>query len=280
MHFLWGKSGSIVFKFGPLYFLLYNLNMPKVLFRKNSISQEVKWLYLFIFENSWGWSRWIFKKHPDLKEVLKISKPKDRKRFINNYIIKFRKDNEKKIENSIKKYKNIWSKKENKYYQILEKIIGTNFPKNKKKIIAFISINPICPRFLEDWSFSIFYNFKDKKYVAEVIMHEICHFLYFKKWKEIFPHINKKKFESPYIEWHLSEIIAPIILNDKRIQKILKQRAVFYPEHSNIRIGDKSAPEYFNKKYIKIIKETQSFEVFLKDSYEDILNKKYLFNNP
>ena len=52
-------------------------------------------------------------------------------------------------------------------------------------------------------------------------------FLYFEKWKSLYPKMDRRKFDTPYIEWHLSEIVAPIILNDKRIQRLLKKRARF-----------------------------------------------------
>jgi len=139
-----------------------------------------------------------------------------------------------------------------------------------------ISINPICPRFLNDWSFSIFYNYKEISHAMEVIMHESCHFLYFEKWRNLYPKMSPKKFESPYIEWHLSEIIAPIILNDSRIQKLLKQKAFFYTEHEKIKIGDKTAPKYFTDLYIKL-SEKNDFEKIIKESYQAIKNYKELF---
>lgn len=107
-------------------------------------------------------------------------------------------------------------------------------------------------------------------------MHEICHFLYFKKWLEIFPRISKKTFEHPYLEWHLSEILAPIILNDNRIQKLLKQKAVFYAEHKKIKIDEKTAPAYFTDLYDKIAKDN-NFEQFLKISYQTIKKNRNLF---
>jgi len=159
----------------------------------------------------------------------------------------------------------------------LQEIIGTKWPQNRQKIKAMISINPICPRFLDDWSFSMFYNYKKLTDAREVIMHECCHFLYFKKWKELYPEINEKKYESPYIEWHLSEIVAPIILNDKRVQKYLKQKAVFYEEHSKIKIGNKSTPKYFTEIYNQNINKETGFEIFLKEAYAKIKRQKELF---
>ncbi len=108
----------------------------------------------------------------------------------------------------------------------------------------------------------------------EVIMHESCHFLYFEKWKEIYPKTNNKKFEYPHIEWHLSEIIAPIILNDQRIKKLLKQKAVFYNEHEKIKIDNKTVPKYFTEIY----NQNKNFKNFLNKSYEVIKINKNLFN--
>jgi hypothetical protein len=139
-----------------------------------------------------------------------------------------------------------------------------------------ISINPICPRFLNNWSFSIFFNYKKISDAMEVIMHECCHFLYFEKWKKMYPEMNNKKFESPYLEWHLSEIIAPIILNDKRIQKLLKKKAVFYPEHEKMKIKRKNVPEFFTNLYNKREKD---FNDFLKKTYDIVKKNKQVFDS-
>ncbi|MGE5297601.1 MAG: hypothetical protein ACM3KM_00360 [Acidobacteriaceae bacterium] len=109
-----------------------------------------------------------------------------------------------------------------------------------------------------------------------IIMHETCHFLYFKKWGELYPKISKKKYEYPYVEWHLSELVAPIILNDHRVQKILKGKTEFYPEHKRIKINGKSAPKYFTDLYNKFSKEND-FEGFVRESYKEINKHKKLF---
>ncbi len=110
----------------------------------------------------------------------------------------------------------------------------------------------------------------------EVIMHECCHFLYFEKWKQLYPKTNNKRFESPYLEWHLSEILASVILNDIRIQKMLKRKADFYNEHKRIKIDGKTVPKYFNDLYNKISKN-KNFDEFLKESYQIIKKNSKLF---
>ena len=250
------------------------MNIPKVKFTHISLSKEVDWIHGFLFQNEWGWGKYIIRKHPKIKKVFSFKTETEQVKFLRNYTIQFKKDNQKLIEKNKIKYQREWQKIEEDFLIMLSEIMQINWPQNKKTIKAMVSINPIYPRFLNDWSFSIFYNYKKISHAMEVIMHESCHFLYFEKWKKLYPKVNNKKFESPHIEWHLSELIAPIILNDQRIKKILKQKAVFYEEHKKIKINNKTAPEYFTELYNK----SKNFEQFLDKSYKVIKKNKKLFN--
>lgn len=250
------------------------MNIPKVKFTNISLSKEIDWIHGFLFQNEWGWGKYIIRKHPKIKKVFSFKTETEQIKFLRNYTIQFEKDNQKLIEKNKIKYQREWQKIEKDFFILISKIMQIDWPKNRKMIKSMISVNPICPRFLNDWSFSIFYNYKKTSHAMEVIMHESCHFLYFEKWKKLYPEVSNKKFESPHIEWHLSEIIAPIILNDQRIKEILKQRAVFYEEHKKIKINNKTAPEYFTELYNK----SKNFEQFLDKSYKAIKKNKKLFN--
>jgi len=249
---------------------------PKVKFSFIPIKLEVNLIYFFLFEEKWGWGKKIIKKHSYLKNVLDIKIKKDRENYIKKYVIKFRADNKKIFEDQTKKYSKDWKKVEKKYLTILSKILGTSWPKNKNIINAMVSINPICPRFIDNWSFSLFYKQKNEK-MKETIMHEICHFLYFKKWREVFSNYRKKTFEYPYIEWHLSEILAPVILNDVRIQKLLKHKADFYKEHQKLKINSTTAPKHFSLLYKEYIDKNYNFEEFLKKAYSEIKKHRKIF---
>lgn len=250
------------------------MNMPKVRFTHISLSKEVDLIHGFLFQNEWGWGKYIIKIHPKINKVFSFKTEAEQIKFLRNYTVQFKKDNQKLIEKNKIKYQREWQKIEKDFFIILSEIMQIDWPKNKKIIKSMISVNPICPRFLNDWSFSIFYNYKKMSHTMEVIMHESCHFLYFEKWKKLYPKVNNKKFESPHIEWHLSELIAPIILNDQRIKKILKQKANFYEEHKKIKIYNKTAPEYFSELY----NTSKNFEQFLDKSYTAIKINKKLFN--
>ncbi|HOW12922.1 MAG TPA: hypothetical protein PK121_01220 [Candidatus Pacearchaeota archaeon] len=252
------------------------MNAPKVKFTDMPLSREIYFMHSFLFEDNWNWKKYIIKKHPKIKKVFSFKSKEEKINFLKNYILEVKKENQKLIKQNKRKYQKDWEKIEKIFFITLSEILEINWPKNRKVIKAMMSINPICPRFLNEWSFSIFYNYKKISYAREVIMHECCHFLYFEKWKKVFPKTNHRKFETPYLEWHLSEIIAPIILNDLRIQKILNHKADFYEEYQNIKIENKTVPEYFNNLYNKTIKE-KNFTEFLKEAYKEIKKNKELF---
>jgi len=252
------------------------MNILKVKFTDIPLSKEVDWIHGFLFQNKWGWGKYIIKKHPEIKKVFSFKTESERIEFLREYIVKFKIENQKLIEKNKTVYQKEWQKVEKDFFTILSEIIQIDWPKNRKMIKAMISVNPICPRFLNDWSFSIFYNYKKISHAIEVIMHELCHFLYFEKWKKLYPKTDSKKFESPYLEWHLSEILAPIILNDPRIQKLLKRKADFYIEHKRIKIGSRTVPKYFNDLYKKNSID-KNFDEFLKKSYNTIKNNRKLF---
>lgn len=252
------------------------MDLPKVKFIDMPLSKEINWIYGFLFQDKWGWGKYIIKKHPKIKKVFSFKTEAEQVKFLRNYIVEFKKENQKLIEKNKIKYQKNWQKIEKEFFITLSEILEAKWPQNRKVIKAMMSINPICPRFLKSWSFSIFYNYKKISDAMEVIMHECCHFLYFEKWKEIFPKTDTKKFETPYLEWHLSEILAPIILNDPRIQKLLKHKADFYEEYQKLKIENKAAPEYFNNLYNNTIKD-KSFTDFLKKAYKEIKKNKELF---
>lgn len=250
--------------------------MPKVKFDQIPIKLETEWLHGFLFKNTWSWDKRILKVHPGLRKAKSLKEEKDQIKFVQNYILEYREKNKDKISTSIKRHEKGWQKIEAEYFQTLSKIIDTPWPKERKEIQAYVSINPICPRFLKDWSFSFDYDIS-LPIGREIVMHETCHFLYFKKWKEVFPKAKARTFEHPYIEWHLSEIMAPIILNDPRINKILKCKAGFYKEHEKLKYEGERIVETLNKMYKKHAKTDESFAEFLKDAYSLVKRAKEIF---
>ena len=254
--------------------------IPKVRFLLPTIKREAYFLHNFCRPRptGWDWSDRVYKQHPELKEMVNGIKNEDEFfKLSYKYARKFIKEHKDELEKVKREFQKDWDKVGDKFLRILSSHFETDWPRNKKIIMAFISINPICPRFLDKWSFSVRY--KRPEYLKKIVCHEIIHFLYFKKWKEVFPKATRKSFDSPHIIWKLSEILAPIILNyHPEIQKIVKIYSPGYKEFQDIKIGNKKLIPYFEDLYKKHLKNNQSFEDFLRLAWENIEKHKDIIN--
>ena len=153
---------------------------------------------------------------PELKE---IKKDLDINKQIEDIVNKRYYDNFDLLNQKITEYSNIW----NKYNDIYLKSLSEYFDiSNLKvsKIIANVGIIPIFPRYLDSYSFSI--GIVDEEKLIETTSHEILHFFWFEKWKEMFPNYKKEEFETPNLIWKYSEMVVDPILNSKIFKDIFK----------------------------------------------------------
>ena len=83
---------------------------------------------------------------------------------------------------------------------------------------ARVSLNPICPRYLADHSFDLFY-LNSPPGALGLSLHEIVHFLWFQLWQEHF-HDDPREYESPHLKWVLSEMVVDLFLSDPRLRPL------------------------------------------------------------
>lgn len=245
--------------------------LPKVKFELIALKQEISVLSYdcISFKTGWDWSVYVFRAHPQLNENMEKARTrKEKTKVIRNYTKEFWRSELQKLKTRKILFQNEWDKVNDRYVKTLSEILETDWPKNRKEIFAMISINPIGARILNRWTFQIFYMEKPFQ-MREAVAHEILHFLYFKKWKEVFPDADEKTFGMPYLEWQLSEILAPVILRDKRIQNILKSETRIYPEHEKAKIGKRSLIQHFEVLYKESRKKKEPFAQFLQTAYKE-----------
>lgn len=215
------------------------------------------------------WGGFITKKYPQFLRIKEIKKENERETAIKNEIIKIRHESGQKMDEGLEVVKNNWQKVEKETLKTLVEIIQTDY--SQKDITSYISINPVCPRFLDDWSFSVP---PDHKNPNKTIAHEISHFLFFKKLKEDFPQIERYKYESPHKEWILSEILATIILCDNRMVKALDIPKFYdyYPKHKELKVGDEFLTKLIEDLYEKYVVQGKNFSGFIKKGLEIIFD--------
>ena len=153
---------------------------------------------------------------PELKE---IKKDLDINKQIEDIVNKRYYDNFDLLNQKITEYTNIWNKYNDIYFDALSKYFEVGLD-NISIIPAYVGIIPVFPRYLDSYSFSI--GIVEDEKLIETVAHEILHFFWFKKWKEIFLDYNEEEFESPHLIWKYSEMVVDPILNSKIFKDIFK----------------------------------------------------------
>lgn len=242
--------------------------LPEVKFYLPTPEEEAKTLAMFCVPMStgWDWSRYVYEAHPKLKELIGDSKDNE---WIKTQCLEYSKSCLQQWEKQLGEikdwYQSEWDINSNNILSILAEHFETTWPENKPVIIACISVCPIYPRNLEEYSFNVSSN-GNLEFVKRIACHEILHLLYFKKWLEVFPETKREEMDAPYLVWKLSEIIAPIIMNNQpELKKLISMFSPPYDEFEKIEVEGKKLTVYFEELYKNYLdNKKQSFEEFLK----------------
>jgi len=209
---------------------------PKIKF-KISKKQELETFLAFLDEaNYTGNDRnlnWAFyNPHPELRVIKQknISR-KDKIKIISKFINQRYKENSNKIRSQIPKIQKDWKKVEKKFFGLTDKIFN-NYSWPKGKYIAYFTIWGMYPRFLDNKTFQIPYEHKNKKYIPIVIAHEMLHFIFYDYLYKNFPKFKKQEYNLKL--WNLSEAFNVIIQNSSDWIKVFKEETKSYPEHKKL----------------------------------------------
>ncbi|WP_292318984.1 hypothetical protein [Caldisphaera sp.] len=165
---------------------------------------------------------------------------------------------------------NEWDKVNTEVMKRLQEIMDIEWP--NKNITGFMTLNKICPRDLKDWFFfvEVFANSEVQKGIC---LHEITHFLFFEKWKQVFKNFNEKEFDKPGLAWSLSEILVEPINEDHILKRLVPTTAKAYERYYKIKIkeGNESIMDHFRRIYADY---NSNFAELLKVSYDEIKRLK------
>jgi hypothetical protein len=242
------------------------LKFPQLKYRASTLDQSVGSIHGFLnpYKNEWDWSDIIYKSYPDLEPLIKaIKKVSDRKQIEEDYFKKFVTDNRINLKDIAGIFQASWDKNGKEIFEILAEIVEIDWAEIPSEIVASVSLNPINPRFIKSSTFDIFYGSSSERAKSTTI-HEIFHFIYFKKWREIFPKTKEREFDAPCLVWHLSEMIPGIVLNDDRLQEVFKHKFHSYDVYEGAVIDGKLLLSSLQNFY----DERKDFDDFLKNSWD------------
>ena len=216
-------------------------------------------------EQSDFWSEPFFNFFPDIeKEKFKTLTNEQRKQYLIDYFSSFEKENKEIITKKIYKYNERWETYQSQIVDALQEAFGINLMDLFNDMRGYITFNPICPRYLENNTFDVFY-LNSEKGALGLSIHEIIHFVWFHVWNNYF-HDSYDEYESPHLKWILSEMVVEPIMRDERLKSInpyFDGGGCVYPYFYTLKLEDKPILEILYDMY-----QSMGMVEFMEKSYE------------
>ena len=104
-----------------------------------------------------------------------------------------------------------------------------------------VTLNPICPRFLKERCFDLFY-MNSERGALGLSLHEVIHYFWFHVWNNHFGD-HYDEYEIPSLKWILSEMVVEAIMSDKRLASLnpyfpRKNGGCVYPYFQNMIVNN------------------------------------------
>ena len=196
--------------------------IPKIVFKPMSLEENIEII-------KWAFSqsdctldvyKYTIQLFPELASLDRDLSDSEISKFVEEIVTREYMNCLNEIKNDVIRYNNIWGSYNDKYFNKLTSYLNISWPHDKLIINASVGLIPVFPRNLDDFSFSVS-PFLDDKKVIEVCAHESLHFLWFEKWKSIYPKTSREEMDSPYLPWKYSEMVTDSILNSKEIKSVI-----------------------------------------------------------
>ncbi len=252
------------------------MNFPKVEFKPLNIDENLDDLVWYVKpENSQNsplnFYKFMMEMFPNLKNKIRENMSNEElyvilEKEVKPILEKLFKDDD------LKKYQRIWDKINDNVMEDLEKKLEITWPRNWK-IFCYVGLLPVCPRYIKNHSFNVNYGVSEDNLIATTI-HELCHFLYFEKWKEIYPNYTEEEFDSPHIAWYLSEAMIDPLINNETFKKYTNDDLSAYPIFYRTFIKGKSLIDIL-KDYVNNYPITKAIQ----KSYELFKQYEYFIKN-
>lgn len=239
---------------------------PKVIFKLATFEQNMDIIAMFI--------------HSELEEEVKVETAYFKSVFPLIETVDYTGLNIKQISNLLQlMLYDSWKKEMNPYLEVvesfqtnwnlindevmvaLEERLNIKWPESTD-VEAFIGIMSSCPRNIINKRFYVNADANINR-MREVVIHEICHFLYFEKWQEIYNNYDEEHYDYPNLIWYLSEAMIDPLLNNSAFTKYTNSEIKSYDTFYNKKINGDSIIESLRE-----IVNNNGVEEAIKKSYQ------------
>lgn len=240
----------------------------KIIYKNPGFKHSIDSILLFQTDDTKPfWSDSLLYFYPQIDKAELCNKTYNQKR---EYLLEILTDTYYKLEPEIENKVVLYNERWDKYHNQIEDAFSEAFEIDTRAIfndiIANLTLNPVCPRFLKEHSFDIFYMNSDKGAIG-MSLHEMIHFVWFHVWNKTF-HDSYDEYETPHLKWILSEMVVESVMRDERLSSInpyfpRENGGCVYPYFQDMVIKDKYILDTLEEIYQK-----NNMTDFMKKSYE------------
>lgn len=192
----------------------------KVTYRNPGLEHSINSILLFQGNDATPfWSNSLLFFYPNLdKDLMRRLPPEAKKEYLKKELSLLWRDLLDEINDKVELYNLHFAK----YHEQIEDALSDAFEIDTRSIFndlaGNISLNPVCPRFLEERYFDIFYKNSERGALG-MSLHEIIHFIWFHVWNKHFGD-GYSEYDTPSLKWILSEMVVESIMDDERLASI------------------------------------------------------------
>ena len=247
--------------------------IPKVVFKRMTPEENadiIKWAFREDDEFV-GVKYYTIKYFPELKEIDDSYTDEQIDSLIEELVKKDHNRYGQRLTDEIKKYEDTWKKYNDNYFKAITKYLNVELPKEFNEIIVTVGFIPVFPRHLDNFTFELGTNIREEKLI-KTVAHECLHFIWFKKFMDLYPDTTRREMDSPYLPWQYSEMVVDPILNSQEMNNILGTKEKAYDYFYDINYNDENMME----KLKSIYSQDKDIEDKIKEGYQYIsrvLNK-------
>lgn len=183
-------------------------------------AHNVEILLEFIAEGSSAfWAEPFFYYYPDIdRDALYALDGAGRAAYLTEYFTRFGQANAALLAEKAAAYNAHWRAHQPQITAALEDAFGVDLSARLNGMQAYLSFDPVCPRFLDTHSFDVFYKNSERGALG-IAIHEIIHFVWFEEWQRVFAD-DPAEYDTPHLKWILSEMVVDPIMRDERLASI------------------------------------------------------------
>ena len=217
--------------------------------------------------------KWIWEFYPEVARIPQSLSKSDRQLYLEKTLRPYYETNITTIKSRLPKYQKAFNKINNEFMWALSRYFELDWPADCQKITGDISpLLPSNPRDIRSRSFVYSASVFDEMSFVKVAAHEICHFIFFEKWKTLTSNWTWRSFDYPYIIWYLSELAIDPVLNSQLIQSVIPFRFQANPDMRELEINGSLALEIIRQNF-----NNEPIDIAMQKSYEYLKqNRKQL----